>query len=525
MAIVAKPDGPKSAADLKGKKVSVSTAGSLTYWLVSETSSRQGWGPNGIEIQPMGAMPGQIAALKRGDIDGIIMDIGNALDLEKRGEGRILVRFTDIKDFHIHVIFATDKVIAEKPDNVRAFLKGWFETIAFMRKNKAETVKIAAEVTNKSEAITAASYDELMPMFSDTGRFDPKALETLRHSYVELKLLPTEPTCRSSTPKRSCRNEAWHEIAPRCAGPCDFARRLRACRRRDQAPRRQGAAQPVRLRADRHRHRHRHLQEARPRRRDQRLRRRRQDDAGADRRRHRHRARRRPGVRHHRQGRADEGGGRARQRAEHHHAGGQQGRPDQDRGRPQGQDRQRLHHRLADLLADHAIVARPGLGHRRHQDHAARRRPGPDRRAPTNQIEGVTTDSVTCYQFVEAGGGRILVKFGDSVKDFHVHVIYASDKLIESNPEGLKAFLAGWFETIRFMRDHKDQAIEIAAKRTGVSKAVATEGYNDTMPIFSTTGHFEPKALDVLATSFVDTKLLPEKPDMSKLLTEAYLPK
>ncbi len=30
-------------------------------------------------------------------------------------------------------------------------------------------------------------------MFSDTGRFDPKALATLRKSYVELKLLPTEP--------------------------------------------------------------------------------------------------------------------------------------------------------------------------------------------------------------------------------------------------------------------------------------------------------------------------------------------
>ena len=143
----------------------------------------------------------------------------------------------------------------------------------------------------------------------------------------------------------------------------------------------------------------------------------------------------------------------------------------------------------------------------------------------TKQIDGVTTDSVTVYNIVEEGSGRILVKFGDSVKDFHVHVIYASDKLIAGNPEGLKAFLAGWMETIRFMGDNKDKAIELAAKATGVSKAVATEGYNDTMPIFNTTGRFEPKALDVLATSFVETKLLPEKPDMSKLLTEAYLPK
>jgi NitT/TauT family transport system substrate-binding protein len=184
LAIVVRLDGPTTAAELKGKTISVSTAGSLTYWLVSETSRRQGWGPAGINIAPMGAMPGQIAALRRGDIDGAIMDIGNAFDLEKRGEARILVRFTDIKDFHIHVIFAADKVIAERPEPVRSFLAGWFETIAFMRQNKAETVKIAAQVTGKNEEINSRVYDELMPMFSDTGRFDPQALETLKNSYA-----------------------------------------------------------------------------------------------------------------------------------------------------------------------------------------------------------------------------------------------------------------------------------------------------------------------------------------------------
>ncbi len=193
LAIVVPPNGPKTAAELKGKKISVSTVGSLTYWLVSETSRRQGWGPNGIEIVPMGAMPGQIAAMKRGDTDGAIMDIGNAFELEQRGEGRILVRFQDIRDFHIHVIFATDKLIATKPEVLRAFLKGWFETIAYMRGHKAETVAIAKDVMAKDEAIAARTYDELMPMFSDDGRFDPKALATLAKSYVELKLLPQEP--------------------------------------------------------------------------------------------------------------------------------------------------------------------------------------------------------------------------------------------------------------------------------------------------------------------------------------------
>jgi len=193
LAIVVRPDGPKTVEELKGKTVSVSTAGSLTYWLVSETARRHGWGPNGINIAPMGAMPGQIAALKRGDIQGAIMDIGNAFDLEKKGEGRILVRFNDIKDFHIHVIFATNKLIASRPEAVRKFLAGWFETIAYMRNNRPETVKIAMEVTGKDEDISARVYDALMPMFSDTGKFDPQALDTLKKSYVELKLLPSEP--------------------------------------------------------------------------------------------------------------------------------------------------------------------------------------------------------------------------------------------------------------------------------------------------------------------------------------------
>jgi len=193
LAIVVRPDGPKTAADLKGRKISVSTVGSLTYWLVSETSKRQGFGPDGIDIVPMGAMPGQIAALKRGDIDGLITDLGNALELEQNHAGRILVRFTDIADFHIHVIFATNSLIAAKPDAIRGFLAGWFETIAFMRKNKAETVAIAKEVISKDEGITNRNYDELMPMFSDDGKFNPKALATLAKSYVELKVLPAEP--------------------------------------------------------------------------------------------------------------------------------------------------------------------------------------------------------------------------------------------------------------------------------------------------------------------------------------------
>jgi ABC-type nitrate/sulfonate/bicarbonate transport system substrate-binding protein len=194
LSIVVRPDGPKSVAGLKGKTISVSSAGSLTYWLTSETSRRQGWGPDGINIATLGAPQAQYVALARGDTDGMVADISSALDMEKNGKARILVRFGDlVQDFHIHVIFATNKAIATRPTALAAFLKGWFATIAFMRANKPATVAIAMDVMNKDEAIISRSYDELMPMFSDDGKFDPKALAVLAKSYVELGVLAQEP--------------------------------------------------------------------------------------------------------------------------------------------------------------------------------------------------------------------------------------------------------------------------------------------------------------------------------------------
>jgi ABC-type nitrate/sulfonate/bicarbonate transport system substrate-binding protein len=195
LTLAVRSDGSvKTVADLKGKKIGVSTVGSLTYWVADELSRQRGWGAGGIEIVPVGAFKSMLAALKTKQIDGIVTDVATAYEMEKSGEGKILYRFGDlVKDFHIHVIFATNKTIANRPDAIRAFLKGWFETIAFMRKNKATSVDVAKDIMETDTAIAGQVYDELMPMFSDDGKFDPKALAVLSRSYVELQVLDKEP--------------------------------------------------------------------------------------------------------------------------------------------------------------------------------------------------------------------------------------------------------------------------------------------------------------------------------------------
>jgi ABC-type nitrate/sulfonate/bicarbonate transport system substrate-binding protein len=108
--LAVRPDaGIDRLADLKGKKVSVSSPAAVTGWMMRELSRQQGWDP-------------------------------------ERQDGVTLV--------------------ANAPQ------AGW-----------------AAMRTKEIDGI----YDFQMSIFSDDGRFKPKALDAIRRSFVDLKILEKEP--------------------------------------------------------------------------------------------------------------------------------------------------------------------------------------------------------------------------------------------------------------------------------------------------------------------------------------------
>ena len=76
------------------------------------------------------------------------------------------------------MFFASDELIEKQPELVRAFLKGWMDTIAFMKANKDKTVEITSKVINVSPSVAARAYDEQIGTFSTDGTFDPKAVAT-----------------------------------------------------------------------------------------------------------------------------------------------------------------------------------------------------------------------------------------------------------------------------------------------------------------------------------------------------------
>ena len=195
MGIVIAMNSPvKSVADFKGKKIGVTTSGSLTDWLVQELSRRQGWGSDGIESVAMGSTEARVAALQSGEIAGTVQDIGIGYELETQNKGKVFNNFGNfVQKFETHVIFATDDMINKHPDITQRFLKGWFMTVAYMRTHKAQTVTSIAKVLGEPEPIVGRLYDNDMAAMSSDGAWDPASVAAVAKSLKELGIMDTEP--------------------------------------------------------------------------------------------------------------------------------------------------------------------------------------------------------------------------------------------------------------------------------------------------------------------------------------------
>jgi NitT/TauT family transport system substrate-binding protein len=185
----------KSIDDLKGRKIGVTTAGSLTRWLVDQLNREKGWGDDGAVPVPIGGeLSTELAALKTHAVDAFVDAPAIGYQLEAQQAGRLLFTCSDyIRDLEVFVIYAANPLIQQHPDAVRRFLKGWFEAVAYMRGHRDETVEIARKITGFARPVEEREYDLLMPHFSTDGRFDPKALAALARSFVDLKTLDQPP--------------------------------------------------------------------------------------------------------------------------------------------------------------------------------------------------------------------------------------------------------------------------------------------------------------------------------------------
>jgi len=182
-------------SDLKGKKIGVTTVGSLTEWLALQIVKKEGWKREDLMIVADGSSgAAEIAALRTGAVDARISAAALGIDLEQRQQGRLLMPVSEfVGPFLMNVIYVTKDMAEKRPEAVRAFLKGWYESVAFMFDHKAEANAIAQTVTHFAPSVQEKQYDLVMPSMSRDGTFPADAVATVEQSFTDLGLLTEKP--------------------------------------------------------------------------------------------------------------------------------------------------------------------------------------------------------------------------------------------------------------------------------------------------------------------------------------------
>jgi NitT/TauT family transport system substrate-binding protein len=184
----------KTIADLKGKRIAISTAGSLTDWLMRQLAIKQGWDPTAITTVPLGDTKAALAAMQTGEVDGTVTGGEFGFDLQDHKEGHVLLTFGSVVPaFLTQVIYARNDFIAQHPEHVQKFLAGWYRSVAYMKAHRAQTVALAAKDEEMGQHAVGEAYDNVMSAMSNDGAFKPEAVDRLGRSFVELGILPQVP--------------------------------------------------------------------------------------------------------------------------------------------------------------------------------------------------------------------------------------------------------------------------------------------------------------------------------------------
>jgi ABC-type nitrate/sulfonate/bicarbonate transport system substrate-binding protein len=128
------------------------------------------------------------------------------------------------------------------------------------------------------------------------------------------------------------------------------------------------------------------------------------------------------------------------------------------------------------------------------------------------------------YLLESKGQARPLLTFGNMTV-FITHLIYASDGIIKDHPQTVQRFIAAWFDTVRFMRENKEETIRLTRSATNLPPDIAAKVYDLETPALSLNGRFDAKAVDATVQSFLDLGVLEKLPASNRALyTEEFLP-
>ena len=180
----------KSVKDLANKKIGVSAPGSSTDFFLKYILKKNGVDPNSVGVIGVGLGATAIASMEQGEIEAAIMlDPAVTVLQGKYKDLKILSDTRSQKDtlavfggeYPGGALYTKADWIASHEKEVQAMTNAIVATLKWIRTHTPEEIadKMPPELVGKDKALYVAALKNTLPMFSETGRMDPKGAEAV----------------------------------------------------------------------------------------------------------------------------------------------------------------------------------------------------------------------------------------------------------------------------------------------------------------------------------------------------------
>jgi NitT/TauT family transport system substrate-binding protein len=159
----------RSVNDLKGKVLGISYPGSTTH-LVAESILRHFNLEPGKDVSlfPTGDNQARLVALETGRVTATIGTPPYNVLAPSRGL-KVLLWARDYVAIPQNGLIVTDKKIQQSPDPLRRMIKGTIEALQFIKRDKEESIDIAAKWLRIDRPMATAVLESVFPLYSADG--------------------------------------------------------------------------------------------------------------------------------------------------------------------------------------------------------------------------------------------------------------------------------------------------------------------------------------------------------------------
>src|SRR6202790_61056 len=186
----------KSIKDLAGKKVGVSAPGSSTDFFLKYLLRKNGLDPAGTSVIGVGLGATAVAAMEQGQIDAAVMLDPSVTVLQgSHSDLRILSDTRTQKDtlavfggeYPGGALYSTKAWVNSHEKDVQALTNAMLNTLAWIHSHSPEDVmaNMPPETVGKNKELYLAALKNTIPMYSETGKMDPKGADAVLAVFSE----------------------------------------------------------------------------------------------------------------------------------------------------------------------------------------------------------------------------------------------------------------------------------------------------------------------------------------------------